>query len=371
MTRSTRGLAAGVPARRRTIAAAALAAAVAAAAGAAALATADGGLASRSAGRAPPPADVLGDEGRCARYAGLPPRWGQDPRAGMVRVAAGEFVFGSTRGYADERPASPGVRTRVAAFWIDRTEVTIAQFAAFVRATGYVTEAERQGGAVVFRSPTSEQLAARPLAWWTWVPGADWRHPGGPRSGIEGLDHLPVTFVTLADALAYARWLGRDLPTEAEWEYAAKAGRDDEALDAAPRDAGGRPAANYWQGSFPAVDLEEDGHAGLAPVGCYAANAWGLHDSIGNVWEWTRDPYTGARQPHDNGDTAEVAAQAAARGRPQPGLAANRPTVIKGGSFLCAPDYCVRYRAAAREAQEADLATAHIGFRTVRREPSS
>lgn len=168
-------------------------------------------------GSVPPPAAVLGDEARCTRYAGLPPRWTEDPRAGMVHVPAGDFVFGSTGGYADERPATPGARTRVPAFWIDRTEVTVAQFAAFVRATGYVTEAERQGGAVVFRTPTPEQLAARPLAWWTWVPGADWRHPGGPGSGIEGLANVPVTFVTLADALAYARWLGRDLPTEAEW----------------------------------------------------------------------------------------------------------------------------------------------------------
>jgi len=374
-TRRTQGPGRGpgpqAAARRRTIAARSLAAAAVAAAAFAALAMADGRPAPHSPGRAAPPAAALGDEARCARYAGLPPRWGRDPRAGMVHVAAGDFVFGSTRGYADERPATPDARTRVGAFWIDRTEVTIAQFAAFVDATGYVTEAERQGGAVVFRTPTAEQRAARPLAWWTWVPGASWRHPGGPGSGIEGLDPVPVTFVTLADALAYARWLGRDLPTEAEWEYAAKAGRGDAALDEAPRDAGGRPVANYWQGSFPAVDVKEDGHAGLAPVGCYAANAWGLHDSIGNVWEWTRDPYTGARQPHGNGDTAEVAAQAGVRGGPPPGGAGNRPTVIKGGSFLCAPDYCVRYRAAAREAQEADLATAHIGFRTVRREPPS
>ena len=331
-----------------------------------------GDEAPRRRGDAPPAVAVLGDEPRCSRYAGLPPRWAEDPRAGMVHVPAGDFVFGSARGYADERPATPGVRTHVKAFWIDRTEVTVAQFAAFVRSTGYVTEAERQGGAVVFRTPTPQQLAARPLAWWTWVPGADWRHPGGPGSGIEGLANVPVTFVTLADALAYARWLGRDLPTEAEWEYAAKAGRSDDGLDAAPRDARGRPAANYWQGSFPAVDVKEDGHAGLAPVGCYAANAWGLHDGIGNVWEWTRDAYTGARQPHNNGDTAKVAAQAAGSGTPRQAAASDRPTVIKGGSFLCAPDYCVRYRAAAREAQEADLATAHIGFRTVlRREPSS
>ena len=303
----------------------------------------------------------LGDEARCQAYRGLPPGWLADAHAGMARVPDGEFIFGSTRGYPDERPhdARP---TRVRGFWIDRTEVTLAQFAAFVRATGYLTEAERQGGAVVFRIPTAEQLASRPYAWWTFVRGADWRHPGGPDTDIAGLASLPVTFVTLHDALAYARWLGRDLPTEAEWEYAAKAGRSDAQLDEAPRDAAGRPTANYWQGQFPAVDLHEDGHAGLAPVGCYAANAWGLHDTIGNVWEWTLDDYTGPRQPHANGDTAAVAA---------PYRQPNRPIVIKGGSFLCAPDYCVRYRASARESQEADLATAHIGFRTVRRDADS
>jgi len=301
---------------------------------------------------------VLGDEALCQAYAGLPPAWRTDPHAGMVRLAAGAFTFGSDRGYPDERPAGHAT-VHQAAFWIDQTEVTIAQFKAFVTATGYVTEAEREGGAVVFRQPTAAQMDERPYAWWTYVKGADWRHPGGPASDISGLDHFPVTFVTRADALAYARWLGRDLPTEAEWEFAAKAGRTDAALDEAPRDAAGRPTANYWQGSFPAVDAAQDGHAGLAPVGCYAANAWGLHDTIGNVWEWTNDAYAGPHQAHLNGDTAAVAA---------PFHAHDQPFVIKGGSFLCSPDFCVRYRASAREQQEADLATAHIGFRTVRRD---
>ncbi len=318
-------------------------------------------LATYAAARPDTAAPSLGSRGHCSRYVGLPPHWPDAPQAGMVRVRAGHFVFGSTRGYPDERPATPE-RIAMRGFWIDRTEVTVAQFAAFVHATGYVTEAEREGGAVVFRTPTMEQLAERPYAWWTYVRGADWRHPGGPGSGIDGLEHVPVTFVTQRDALAYAHWLGRDLPTEAEWEYAAKAGRSDAALDEAPRDAAGRPVANYWQGAFPAVDHGEDGHAGLAPVGCYEANAWGLHDTIGNVWEWTRDAYTGPRQPHGNGDTAAAAARAAAPGQ---------AVVIKGGSYLCARDYCVRYRASAREAQEADLSTAHIGFRTVLRDPPS
>lgn len=312
-----------------------------------------------------PPLPELGNEARCEKYGGLPPAWGQDRHAGMRHLPGGSFQFGSTRGYPDERPGS-AQPLRVAPFWIDQTEVTVAQFAAFVRATGYVTEAERQGGGVVFHPPSAAEMAARPYAWWRFVQGADWRHPGGTGSGIQGLDAVPVTFVTEADALAYARWLGRDLPSEIEWEYAGKAGQRGDELDAAPRDRQGRPTANYWQGVFPAVNAGEDGHAGLAPVGCYAANAFGLHDMIGNAWEWTRDAYRGPHQAHLNGDTAAVAAQQAPKGhRP------NQPMVIKGGSFLCAPDFCVRYRASARESQEADLATAHIGFRTVLREPRS
>lgn len=300
----------------------------------------------------------LGSAAACARYPGLPPDWGRVPTAGLVRIPAGRFVFGSTRGYPDERPAAG--ETAVAAFAIDATEVTRAQFAAFVATTGYRTEAERQGGAAVFHLPSAEELNARPNAWWTWVPGADWRHPQGPASSGEGLDNQPVTLVTQNDALAYARWLGRELPTEAEWEYAAKGGAAGAELDKAPRDAAGRPAANYWQGVFPLVDTAADGHAGLAPVGCYAANAFGLYDMIGNAWEWTADAYTGTHQSHANGDPAVAAAAAGVR-------VADQPTVIKGGSFLCSPDFCVRYRASAREAQEANLPASHIGFRTVRR----
>ena len=303
---------------------------------------------------------ALGGEAQCRAYSGLPPRWQADPKAGMVQVHGGSFRFGSTRGYPDERPAAQEP-TQVAAFWIDQTEVTVAQFASFVQATGYVTEAERQGAGVVFRVPDAAEMNARPYAWWSFVKGADWRHPGGPGSSIEGLDAVPVTFVTKVDALAYATWLGRDLPSEIEWEYAGKAGLTGDELDTAPRNAAGRPTANYWQGIFPAVNAREDGHEGLAPVGCYEANPFGLHDMIGNVWEWTRDRYSGPHQPHMNGDTAEVAAAFREHGKP------SEATVIKGGSFLCSPDFCVRYRASARESQEADLPTAHIGFRTVLR----
>ncbi|WP_373996941.1 SUMF1/EgtB/PvdO family nonheme iron enzyme [Duganella sp. FT27W] len=339
------------------------------------------------------PAAQLGSEPLCAAYSGLPAGWGADPHAGMVQVKGGSFIFGSERGYPDERPAQPGA-TRVAGFWIDRTEVTQAQFAAFVAATGYVTEAERQGAGVVFHVPTAEELQQRPYAWWTLEKGAQWRTaqaaapspspslasasapapaPASASAPVKAPGgHLPVTLVTQADALAYARWLGRDLPTEAEWEYAGKAGRSDNQLDTAPTDAEGKPAANYWQGAFPQLDVGADGHAGVAPVGCYAPNGFGLYDMIGNVWEWTQDPYTGPRQPHANGDTAVAAGRIAGAGNapkaPNAGNAANATMVIKGGSFLCAPDYCVRYRASARESQERDLAAAHIGFRTVQRD---
>jgi formylglycine-generating enzyme required for sulfatase activity len=303
---------------------------------------------------------ALGGEAACGGYSGLPQGWAADRHAGMAWIEAGSFRFGSVRGYPDERPAESG-KVRVAGFWIDQTEVTFAQFAAFVQATGYVTEAERQGGAVVFHVPSEEELEQRPLAWWRFVKGADWRHPQGPQSTAP-MPNLPVTLVTQADALAYARWLGRDLPTEAEWEYAGKAGRDDAQLDTAPRDGQGKPAANYWQGIFPSFDAAADGHHGLAPVGCYAANAFHLYDMIGNAWEWTRDQYTGPRQSHANGDTAAaLPASLRAAGRP------DQQMVIKGGSFLCSPNYCVRYRASARETQEADLGATHIGFRTVLR----
>lgn len=302
---------------------------------------------------------ALGNEALCEAGTGLPPEWGRHPRAGMVRVPDGEFVFGSTRGYQDERPAD-AKPVSVHAFWIDQTEVTNAQFERFVRATGYVTEAEKEGAGVVFHTPDQQELQQRAYAWWSYVRGANWRNPNGAKP-----DHItppppnePVIMITEADALAYAHWLGRDLPTEAEWEYAAKAGRSDAELDAAPVDNQGHPTANYFQGLFPLKDIAQDGHAGLAAVGCYAANGFGLYDMIGNAWEWTKDPYTGPRQPHNNGDTAAVAQR-------HP----DAPMVIKGGSFLCSPDYCVRYRAAARESQEANLGASHIGFRTVLRAP--
>ena len=295
---------------------------------------------------------LLGSPQLCSHYSGLPTQWGNSPHAGMVYLPAGQFTLGTTLGYEEERQEVP---TQVQGFWIDQTEVSVAQFAAFVKATGYVTEAELQGGGVVFHNPSSEELQQRPYAWWTFQAGADWRHPQA--DGSAPLDNQPVTLVTFNDALAYAKWLGRDLPTEAEWEYAAKAGQPDADLEKEPRTKQGKPAANFWQGHFPAINTQEDGYAGLAPVGCFAANAFNLFDMVGNAWEQTKDIYTPTHEPQANPAFPVTTAS-------QPDLA----RVVKGGSHLCGRDFCVRYRPSAREAHESNLPIAHIGFRTVSRD---
>jgi sulfatase modifying factor 1 len=254
-----------------------------------------------------------------------------------LTIPAGRFILGESPRYPEEGPAR---EIAVSGFAMDANEVTNAQFATFVDATGYVTLAERAPlpgappemllpGSAVFHTPTSDDPR-----WWRWVVGANWRQPEGPGSTIEGGDHLPVVQIAYGDALAYADWAGGMLPSEAQWEYAARGGQPPAAI---PRGADGAPAANYYQGIFPQRDLGEDGHAGRAPVGCFPPNAFGLYDMIGNVWEWT----------------AEADPRA-------PGGA-----VIKGGSFLCAANYCARYRPAARQFQERGLGTNHIGFRLV------
>ncbi|WP_256203152.1 formylglycine-generating enzyme family protein [Pseudomonas sp. ML96] len=287
-------------------------------------------------------------------YSGLPANWQEDPLAGMVRIHGGKFVPGTQGGYPDEIPLDV---VEVADFWIDRTEVTRAQFASFVTATGYITDAEKQGGAALFRSPLEAAAGDAPLSWWHYVQGANWRYPEGPSQPAAVLDAHPVTLVTLADAQAYARWRGNELPSEAEWEYAARAGQDSLRLGEEPLDSHGKPLANYWQGVFPIQDAGEDGFAGLAPSGCFAANANGLFDMIGNVWEWTADTQQGPLFSHANGDPGQLRSVSFS----------SRYQVIKGGSWLCATSYCARYRSAARERQEEDLATSHVGFRTIRR----
>lgn len=284
--------------------------------------------------------------------------------AGMVWVAGGSFDFGDTV-YPEEQPVR---RTTVGGFWIDRTEVTNDAFSAFVQATGYVTVAERPvdprlhaalppemrlPGAVVFVMPNAVQGTGDVTQWWRYMPGANWRHPGGPATGIAGRGAFPVVTVTYEDALAYARWKGRSLPSEAQWEWAARAGQPAAGPTAPAQPTG----ANTWQGLFPVVNSADDGFVGLAPAGCYAPNAAGVFDMLGNVWELTADAYTPGHAPSDG-----IAPAQAPSG---PGAPAPAQRVIKGGSFLCAPSYCMRYRAGARQPQDDDLGASHLGFRTV------
>ncbi|QHS11273.1 formylglycine-generating enzyme family protein [Sinimarinibacterium sp. NLF-5-8] len=283
----------------------------------------------------------LGDLVRCGNYSGLPQGWGQNPRAGMVYIPGGTFEQGSARGYPEERPQRA---QKVAGFWIDRTEVTNAQFAAFVNATGYVTTAERQRISASFQMPESDAPIAEG-SWWQLNPDAHWQQPEGQGSDLKGRENQPVVLVSFEDAQAYARWLGRALPTEAQWEYAAKAGRSNEAADAALRDADGKLQANFWQGLFPYHNEGKDGFTGRAPVGCYPPNPWGLHDMVGNVWEWTTDLFSTS-----------------------PATSTAPSHVIKGGSYLCASNYCSRARTSSRQGEEADLPSVHLGFRTVRAE---
>lgn len=270
-----------------------------------------------------------------------------------VPIPASRFVMGSSRYYPEEGPPT---ETEVPAFDIDAHEVTNRQFAAFVTATGYRTEAEKPGGgAFVFVPPKTAIDEPDPRRWWRFVPGATWRHPEGPGSSLAGHEEEPVVAVTFADAQAYARWVGRALPSEEQFEAAARVGIPDP--DAEPNP----DRANTWQGSFPNVNARRDGYAGRAPAGCFKPNGAGAYDLIGNVWEWTQSWYLPSHAPFAVGDGSP--------GNPSfdPRQPDARARVIKGGSYLCASNYCARYRPAARHAQEETLAASHLGFRTVSR----
>lgn len=287
-----------------------------------------------------------------------------------VNVPGGSFQFGDNRYYSDEGP----VKTiQVESFNLDTTEVTNAQFRRFVEATGYLTAAEkglsaqefpeipaefRAPGSMVFVAPDPDQPSSV-ASWWQFVPGANWRHPLGPGSSIDNKDDFPVVQVIHADALAYANWAGRRLPTEIEWEYASRGGLDGASYawgEEAPHV--GKSKANTWQGHFPYTNMREDGFVGSAPVACYAANAYGLFDMTGNVWEWTDTPY-GPDRKRDYG--------ALGYDPQQPGIEVK---TLKGGSFLCSDNYCQRFRPAARQAQDVTLASSHIGFRTAQDLPT-
>jgi sulfatase modifying factor 1 len=214
--------------------------------------------------------------------------------------------------------------------------------------------------------PSDTRTCPRPCAkqvqWFSkcqpnYVPGANWQHPAGPGSNIEKHGHFPVVHITYEDALAYAKWKGHSLPTEAQWEWAARAGAKE-----MPHQHEQPTKANTWQGIFPMANSAEDGFAGLAPVGCYGANAWGLFDMIGNVWELTADVFVAERTSIVKGQGMDPDS---AQKPPVFGTGTPQARVIKGGSFLCAPNYCMRYRAGSRQAQEEDLAVSHLGFRTV------
>jgi len=295
----------------------------------------------------------------------------------MRQLPGGTFRMGSDRHYPEEGP----VRTvHVEPFAIDEHTVTNAEFGAFVASTGYITVAERLPdpaafpavepdllvpGSLVFRPPSEPVDLTNPRAWWSYVPDADWRDRDGPGSEMRELADHPVVHVAHEDAQAYARWAGKTLPTEAQWEYAARGG-----VDAATYAWGdeltpeGRFMANTWQGNFPYEDSALDGWAGTSPVGSFPANGWGLHDMIGNVWEWTRDPYLAVHSPSGCCPTIGGDAPTATATGSKPASAVGL-LVVKGGSYLCAPSHCERYRPAARSPQSPDTSSCHLGFRCV------
>jgi formylglycine-generating enzyme len=303
---------------------------------------------------------------------------------GMVHISGGEFRMGSDDHYIEERPAHP---VRVAPFWMDRHAVTNAEFKRFVDATGYLTLAERPldliqypgadptlavPGALVFRMTDGPVDTDDMHNWWRYVPGACWRHPEGPQSNSTGRDNHPVVHIAFEDAEAFAYWAGKSLPTEAEWEFAARGGlKNAEFVWGDEFTPDGVHQANTWQGPFPWRNLETDGWAGTAPVESFPPNGCGLYEMAGNVWEWTCDWYAAQRGPEtgksccvaDNPRGARIEESYDPR---QPKVRVPRK-VVKGGSFLCAPRYCRRYRPAARQPQMIDSAMSHLGFRCVTR----
>jgi formylglycine-generating enzyme required for sulfatase activity len=306
-------------------------------------------------------------------------------REGMCRIEGGTFRMGSDRHYPEEAPVH---RVAVDGFWIDRTPVTNRQFKEFVKATGHVTVAEQvpdakdypgalphmlYAGSLVFSPPPGPVNLKIWSQWWTFLKGADWRHPYGPKSNINGLDNHPVVHVAYRDALAYARWAGKDLLTEAEWEFAARGGIDGaEFAWGDELTPGGVHMANTWQGDFPHQNLAGDGFTRTSPVTAFPANGYGIHDMIGNVWEWTSDWYA----PKHDADVAKACCIPENPRGPredgsydpcQPNVKIPRK-VLKGGSHLCAPNYCRRYRPAARHPEPVDTSTSHVGFRCVVRE---
>jgi formylglycine-generating enzyme len=294
------------------------------------------------------------------------------PAKGMTWIPGGTFAMGAEHFYPEESPVR---RVSVDGFWIDRAPVTVAQFRRFATETRYVTVAERPldpadypdadpaalvPGSLVFHKTPGPVDLRDVRSWWRYVPGACWYRPEGSGSSAAGRQRHPVTHVAYEDAAAYAAWAGKELPTEAEWERAARGGLDGAIFawgdELAPN---GRMMANSWQGEFPWQNLRTDGYEGTSPVTAFPPNRYGLYDMTGNVWEWTTDFFA---------SYAENAEHACCVPGAQPGETIPR-RVIKGGSHLCAPNYCLRFRPAARQGEAVDTSTTHIGFRCVVRAP--
>jgi len=308
------------------------------------------------------------------------------PDRNMVWVPGGSFQMGSDTHYPEEAPAHA---VAVDGFWMDRYTVTNAQFRRFVEETDYVTVAERRPSRIdypdarpellvpssmVFRNPGRPVDMANPYNWWIYVRGAHWRQPRGPGSSVRKLTDHPVVQVAWEDVAAYARWAGKELPTEAEWEFAARGGVDGaEFAWGAEFMPNNRPMANTWQGEFPIQNLLLDGYEWTAPVGAFPPNGYGLYEMTGNVWEWTSDWY---RATHES-DHACCAPLNPMGGERETSFDPEYPEsriprrVIKGGSYLCAENYCRRYRPAARSPQQVDTPTCHLGFRCVVRPRSA
>lgn len=300
----------------------------------------------------------------------------------MSWIPGGIFLMGSDSHYPEETPAH---QAKVDGFWMDRCTVTNREFDRFVKATGYVTLAERPANpdnypgakpellapsSVMFKKPRQRVGLNNHYNWWVYVRGANWQHPRGPASSIKGLQDHPVVHIAYEDAEAYAKWAGKQIPTEAEWEFAARGGLDgaefvwgDELLP------GGQHMANTFQGEFPWQNEIKDGYEWTAPVASFPPNGYGLYDMAGNVWQWTADWY----QEHGKIDSPCCTLENPRGGKRDESFDPRQPEikiprkVMKGGSFLCAPNYCRRYRPAARMAQPIDTSTCHVGFRCITR----
>ena len=302
----------------------------------------------------------------------------QDAPAGMVWMPGGRFWMGTDH----MQDAQPVHQVEVKGFWIDRTDVTNEEFARFVKATGYVTIAERPldpkefpklapedlaPGSVVFTPPDGPVSLDHPLAWWKFVHGANWRHPDGPDSDLQGKEKYPVVQIAWPDAVAYAKWAGKRLPTEAEWEFAARGGRDRQDYpwgnELNPK---GKWMANTFQGHFPNKNTSEDGYAGVAPVASFPANDFGLYDMAGNVWQWVSDWYRSDYYTQLQHDGSIALNPQGPRDSFDPQELGVPKRVQKGGSFLCTDQYCERYISGARGKGDPETGTNHLGFRCVR-----